>query len=1082
MPKHYLRVLLLLVCAGGALFSAERGTGRYAVMLTDPPVAQRFASVKGGTSTAGRSYRQQILANQASLRQELQKRNIRVTGAAQTLLNAVFVAASSSQAAQLRALPGVKAVVPLHRFRLRLDRAVQLVNAPAAWAQLGGTQNAGAGVKIAIIDTGIDQTHPGFQDSSLTPPAGFPICSGQDCAFTSNKVIVARSYVAQLAAGSQPNPAVDSRPDDVSMRDRVGHGTALAMVVAGVTNTGPSNPNAITGMAPKAFLGSYKVFGSPGVNDFSTGDVIIQALEDALNDGMDIAVLSLSSPAFAGPLDQGAVCGLPSGIPCDPEAAAVETAVHSGLAVVVAAGNDGDSGQSIPTLNTVGSPATAPSAIAAGASTNSHTFVSSVSVADSTAPQNLQFIPAFFGDGPLPSDPITAPLRDVATLDGAGNACSGLPPASLNGMFALIMRSHTVCAFATKVGNAQAAGASGVILIQESGQGDPFSPGGLTNTQIPAAMIGYSDGQALKSYLASHPSLNGKMDPTLRPVDLSVFNEVAQFSSHGPAIDMRLKPELVAVGTDMYMATQHFDPSGEMYDPTGYTVADGTSFSTPMIAGALALVKQANPSFAPVQLKSAVVNTATQDVSENGFTASVVSTGNGKLNAGGAIQAVLSVDPATVSFGALARGTPPTPQTLAIHYSGASSASLTLTVSPVFGTPPSLDKTVLAVSPAQPDQSVTLTLPSAIPSPGIYEGAITIQGAGPALRVPYLYVVGDGIPFDIVPLNGSFFDGTIDQQMATGGIAFKVIDQFGVPVSGVPVSYAAPFGGAIANADPQTDVNGIAGADAMLGPIVGNQTFAANAGGLIVQFAGFARPQPTISAVVSSASLVAGPGIAPGSYITLFGSGLSDFIDSTSIAALLPALDLVSVSFDVPSAGLSLPGRLLYVSPSQINVQAPWELKGQTSVMMKVTVEDSIGTVITVPVSNYAPAVYPETDPQTGQAIAAALDLNSALITAQNPAHRGQVIQLYLNGLGPVDNPPAIGTVAQSQPLSNTPTIPTVTIGNKQATVLFSGLTPTTDGLNQINLQLAADTPTGLQPLIVAIGGVSSPPVNISVQ
>ena len=89
-------------------------------------------------------------------------------------------------------------------------------------------QNAGAGVRIAIIDTGIDHTHPAFDDSGLQYPAGFPKCqeSRGDCAFVNRKVIVARSYVNMLV-GSDP---VETRPDDLSPRDRVGHGTAVAMI------------------------------------------------------------------------------------------------------------------------------------------------------------------------------------------------------------------------------------------------------------------------------------------------------------------------------------------------------------------------------------------------------------------------------------------------------------------------------------------------------------------------------------------------------------------------------------------------------------------------------------------------------------------------------------------------------------------------------------------------------------------------------------------------------------------------------------------------------------------------------------
>jgi uncharacterized protein (TIGR03437 family) len=179
---------------------------------------------------------------------------------------------------------------------------------------------------------------------------------------------------------------------------------------------------------------------------------------------------------------------------------------------------------------------------------------------------------------------------------------------------------------------------------------------------------------------------------------------------------------------------------------------------------------------------------------------------------------------------------------------------------------------------------------------------------------------------------------------------------------------------------------------------------------------------------------------------------------------------------------LSVPGRLLYVSPGQVNVQVPFELAGQQSVLIKVTVEDSPGTVFTAAVSQYAPAVYLVPDPQTSQSAAAALDLNAALISSRNPAHPNQTIQLYLNGLGAVTNPPAIGFVAQAQPLSETLATPSVTIGGKTASTLFSGLTPTTSGLYQINLRLASDTPTGTQPLIVSIGNVLSTAVSIQVQ
>ncbi|MCX6637693.1 MAG: S8 family serine peptidase, partial [Acidobacteria bacterium] len=418
----------IALAAGALLAAVQPPGGKYAVILEDEPVGRHMAGRAGLRSAAAIEYRGRVVASQAAVRREIERRNLRVTGSVETLLNAVFVQASPGRAAELRGVPGVKAVVPLHRFRMHLNKAVELENVPAAWQALGGTANAGAGVKIAIIDSGIDQAHLAFQDPSLTAPAGYPKCDGADCAFTNNKVIVARSYIPLVATGSPPNPAVDSRPDDNSPRDRVGHGTALAMIAAGFTNTGPAAT--ITGMAPRAWLGNYKIFGSPGVNDSTSGDAIIQALEDALGDGMDVAVLSLGSPAFTGPLDQGASCGETGSTPCDAEAAAVEAASKAGMLVVVSAGNGGDAGTILPTLGTVESPATAPSALAVGATTNSHVFISTVRVSGPDVPSGLQSIPAVFGDGPFPASPVTATVVDVALIDGNGNACSPLPSGS----------------------------------------------------------------------------------------------------------------------------------------------------------------------------------------------------------------------------------------------------------------------------------------------------------------------------------------------------------------------------------------------------------------------------------------------------------------------------------------------------------------------------------------------------------------------------------------------------------------------------------------------------------------------------
>ena len=1080
MCLRYFRFVILLL-AFAPIFAAAINSGRYAVILLDEPVAEHFPSRRDAGTEAVRQYRQQIATAQAALKRELQTRNITVTGATQELLNAVYIQATPEQAGQVRSLTGVKDVVPLKRFRRQLNKAVGLTNIPAAWNSLGGVSNAGLGMKIAIIDTGIDQTHPGFQDASLTVPAGFPKCDA-DCAFTNNKVIAARSYVKQLAAGSQPNPAADSTPDDYSARDRVGHGTAVAMVAAGETNTGPSAT--ITGVAPKAYLGNYKVFGSPGVIDFTTGDVIIAALEQALNDGMDVAVLSLGGPAFSGPLDKGVGCGGSNAqSPCDPEALAVENAVQSGLVVAVAGGNEGQDGTyHQPTANTIDSPGDAPDAIAAGASTNSHIFVSSLRLNASNAPTNLQQVEAEFGDGPLPSSPLTAPLRDVTQVGGDPLGCAAYQPTALQGTIALIERG--TCTFLQKVNNAQNAGALGVV-IYIADQSALFAPGGLTTTTIPAVIVGNADGLALKSFIDSNGEQPVTLDPTIAEFPLTTFNTVANFSSVGPATGTSaIKPDIAAVGTNMYMAAERYDPNGELYSSTGYTVANGTSFSTPMVGGAAALVKQKNPSLSPVQIKSVLVNSATQDVTVGSSPARVSFVGGGKLNGGGALISNVTVVPPTLSFGVLNNKTLPQSQGLQITNIGSNSVNLSLSVAPRdqdSNAHISLDKQSLSLSPGQ-SGTVNAMLSGTTPKPGSYEGQMTVQGASTAVQVSYLYLVGDGVPYDIIPLSAIGFDGTVNQDISDGIVSFKVIDQYGVPVANQPVQFAVKAGGGqILNADTKTDQYGIAAAEAIAGPNPGGQSYTGSAGSLQTEFDGTARLNPTIAAIVNSASFAGGQPVAPGSVVSIFGTGLSDTTDQATYFPLPLNIDLATVSFDVPSAGISLPGHLYYAAPGLINVQVPWELQGQTSVMVKVRVEDSIGPIFNLPLATYSPAVYKYND-SSGQGQAIATDLQGHLIGASNAAVRGQFIQIYATGLGPVTNQPASGNAAQAQPLSMTQSTPTVMIGGQMASSVQSALAPTYAGLYVINAVVPTNISTGSQMLTVSVGGQSSPAVNLNVQ
>src|ERR1700730_4549431 len=122
-------LFVLAIAAAPAIFG-QTTTNRYALILEDPPVSERFATRAATESIAGTSYRQQIEAKQQRLRQELSSRNIPVTGSVSMLTNAIFVTAPPDRLDELKSLPGVKGVVPLRRYHLSLNRANQLLNAP----------------------------------------------------------------------------------------------------------------------------------------------------------------------------------------------------------------------------------------------------------------------------------------------------------------------------------------------------------------------------------------------------------------------------------------------------------------------------------------------------------------------------------------------------------------------------------------------------------------------------------------------------------------------------------------------------------------------------------------------------------------------------------------------------------------------------------------------------------------------------------------------------------------------------------------------------------------------------------------
>jgi uncharacterized protein (TIGR03437 family) len=289
-------------------------------------------------------------------------------------------------------------------------------------------------------------------------------------------------------------------------------------------------------------------------------------------------------------------------------------------------------------------------------------------------------------------------------------------------------------------------------------------------------------------------------------------------------------------------------------------------------------------------------------------------------------------------------------------------------------------------------------------------------------------------------------------------------------------------GATLQNVSARTDNNGIASAEVVFGATAGTLNISGAVGRVALQtpFSANMRQPPVIDAggVAGAGNSDSAKPVAPGSFIAITGSGFSRFSDQTPFARLPIALDFVTASFDVPGANppISVPGRMLGIGPTQIVVQVPWELRGQTSAQLKVTLNCSYSNVVTVPIADVAPAWF-----ERSAGVLFAFDTDGNAITATNPAKSGQQVTLAANGLGPVNNQPESGDPGPSSPQAATTTMPTVTIGGQPATVSSSVLTPGLAGQYSVTVTVPAGV-SGSSPTTVNIGGQTSKPSNLPVQ
>ncbi len=641
------------------------------------------------------------------------------------VLNGLAVKLNGHALSHLLNAPGAAWVQNDYLYSPEMNRSPTLINAPAAWTAVGGQGNAGAGIKIGIIDTGINQTHPFLTDNSLTPPAGFPKCDAKDssvgvpdtsCLFVSNKVIVAKVFQTLTNFDAR---AVQS------------HGSHVSGIAAGVVNTcAPFVGCTLSGIAPKAFLGNYNVF-PDHVLSASSHD-IAKAVEEAVKDGMDVLNLSLGG-------------GVPP--PIDVLVKAVNSAVDAGLVVAIAAGNAG------PAPGTIESPGIAEKVITAGASTNPHFIgipitVTGIGTFGAALGQFHNFVPPF-----VSSAPFTATYNATTPVNGCTTITN-----NLSGQIALIRRG--ACTFSTKIRNAQTAGAIGVIVYNNV-LGDPVAmaqDGTPNQPTIPAVMVSRSKGLAMAAIAPNTVTVDGT-SPQEFFTDGPSADIIAGFSSRGPPLVQtsgegfssgildKIKPDVTAPGVNVYSSV-----NGGCGSTGCFAFFQGTSMATPHVAGSAAVLKQLHPDWSPAQVKSALVNTAHRPVKSQITGLGLLNPmdrGGGRIDLGAATSFTATIEtrpttqPARVSQPSISFGDLTSSgivRSFDVDLTSVSAATVTYTISVVPAKAgPSIIASVTTLTVAAGGTatfSVTLTLSPTLPN-GDYFGDITLSGGTVALNLPY---------------------------------------------------------------------------------------------------------------------------------------------------------------------------------------------------------------------------------------------------------------------------------------------------------------------------------------------------------
>jgi uncharacterized protein (TIGR03437 family) len=325
------------------------------------------------------------------------------------------------------------------------------------------------------------------------------------------------------------------------------------------------------------------------------------------------------------------------------------------------------------------------------------------------------------------------------------------------------------------------------------------------------------------------------------------------------------------------------------------------------------------------------------------------------------------------------------------------------------------------------------------------------------------------------------------QDGATGArlpepVVFRLLDRNRLPYAGVEIELAARAGSSVEPTRATTDLNGRIRANWTLGPIPGPDELSARVSGAetvsaIVKASSVGvRPSFSRGAVVSAAGLRSDPradddAIAPGGLISIFGSGLS--VETKAADALPLPRTLANVQVRINGA----PTPLLFVSPGQINLQAPFELSGSTANIV-VSNLGGVSETVAVPAAAVQPGIFFDGGTGLGAIVFAA----DGLSPWNRPADAGEWIAIYASGLGPVSPRTETGEAAPVFNLSRNVLPVAILLDGRRLEAPFAGLAPGFAGLWQVNVQLPQDLTAGEHQLALEVDGRRSNAVRIEVR